>query len=704
MTRIAIWLARHQLKSKKPAQRLRALQRMRTALHEAVVALDDKITIALLDHTLADPETEVRQEAAGILGDLKDVRALPPLIRALSDRSEAVQEIAVKGLKRLDDRAAIAALVPKLSAGTPAVQWQAALALKSLGWHPKTESEQIHFFVALGEFKQLTNFGPAAVRPLAAALAGGASSIKCSAAQVLGEIGDPAALRPLQLALHDADSLVRSAAVYAIERAGFRAAAPALVLTLKDSVRNVRLAAALALGSVGDAQTVEPLIKALDDTDWEIRRAALESLGKLGDTRAFPSVARHLDDQENEVREVAADALVTVGNESIVEKLVFTLVDAHSGVRQAATRALNCIYPHWEKSERVKKLLPDIQAAMKHHDVNVQSAATSLFQRVAGPTLSQPAVPLTPPRPPPAVLLLRELLRAAEVEFRVVAAEIIGRMNLKDCEPDLKAALNDAADAVKQAAQSALNKLAATPAAFGQSKVMFLTPAATVPESATPVLLCSTTGEVLHQRNCPNLAGWLQTLEFLLPQAEKLGALMTLGETRRLTIWTPTERLVIVTTPEASILLQTAGGERAENSAAPGQGGLAHSEAFKEQMAGWLRRTPSTRGVLMRGIRFPDQTILCDVDSVSLPATALEEAYHLAADSFDWLQKRRVGTTHLVWGGERSELHCALRPDRCLLGVMASAHINADDLPAVNSQLSEFRSLTAEKTLPPAAA
>jgi HEAT repeat protein len=701
MTRITLWLAQHQLKSKKPAQRLRALQRLRTALHEAVVSLDDKITIALLDHTLADPETEIRQEAAGILGDLKDVRALPPLIRALSDRSEAVQETAVKGLKQLDDRAAIAALVPKLSASASTVQWQAALALKSLGWRPKTESEQIHFFVALGEFKQLVNFGPAAVRPLVAVLASSASSKKIAAAKTLGEIGDPAAVRSLQMALRDADSLVRSAAVYAIERAGFREAAPSLVLTLKDSVRNVRLAAALALGSIGDAQTVEPLIKALDDKDWEIRHAALESLGKLGDTRAFPSVARHLDDKENEVREVAADALVTVGNESIVEKLVFTLVDAHSGVRQAATRALNCIYPHWEKSERVKKLLPDIQAAMKHHDVNVQNAATSLFQRVAGPSLSQSAVPLTPPRTPPAVLLLRELLRAAEVEFRVVAAEIIGRMNLKDCEADLKTALNDAADAVKQAAQAALNKLAATPAASGQSKVMFLTPTATAPESATPVLLCSMLGEVLHQRNCPNLAGWLQTLEFLLPQAEKLGALMTLGETRRLTIRTPTERLVIVTTPEASIMLQTSGGERAEIPGATGQSGATHLEVLKEQMTGWMRRTPSARGVLMRGIRFPDQTILCDVDSVSLPAVALEEAYHLAADSFDWLQKRRMTTTHLVWGGERSELHCALRPDRCVLGVMASAHINADDLPAVNQQLAEFRSLAVEETLPP---
>ena len=59
MSRIALWLAQHQLKSKTPARRLRALQRLRTALNDAVIALDDKITIALLDHTLAEAFHEV---------------------------------------------------------------------------------------------------------------------------------------------------------------------------------------------------------------------------------------------------------------------------------------------------------------------------------------------------------------------------------------------------------------------------------------------------------------------------------------------------------------------------------------------------------------------------------------------------------------------------------------------------------------------
>jgi len=694
MTRIALWLAQYQLKSKTPARRLRALQKLRTALNNAVVALDEKITIALLDHVLTDPEAEVRREATAILGDLRDVRTLPPLIRALSDRNEAVQEIAIQGIKRLDDRAAIAALVPKLINGTATIQWRAAQTLQSLGWRPQTSVEQIRFFIALGEIKQLENFGAEAVKPLLELLRTGTNEKKIAAVNVLGEIGDPAVLKPLQSLLRDADPFVRSAVVYAFERANFREAAPALVSLLKDSARNVRLAAALALGSLGDAQTVEPLIQLLNDKDWEIRRAALETLGKLGDTRAFPSVAKHLDDADKEVREVAADALGNVGNESIVEKLVFTMVDAHSGVRQAAARALTRIYPRWESSERVRKLLPEIQAAMKHRDVSVQSAATSLFQRVAGPDLGKSALSLNTPtesRTPPVVTIVRELLRAPEADLRRVAVESVGRMKLKECADDLKPLLKDADESIQLAAQNAVAKLAVDDA----GKVTFLSktapaPALTVvPSSVEDVLICSSLGEVLHEWKCRNLADWLKVLEFIAPPAEQLGQLMTLGDFQRLEILTPEARLVIFTALEGCVML------RLKNLSAvpPVSSGAAISEAAKEQSTEWLRRTPSVRGVLLRGLRFSDQTIVCDVDSRDLTAAALEQSFRLVADTFQWLAVRKISATQLVWSHSRAALHCGRRGDKTVFGVMASAKNNETDLPALNRQLTEFQEL-----------
>ena len=694
MTRIALWLAQHQLKSKTPARRLKALQRMRTAIADAVVALDDKITIALLDHVLTDPEAEVRQEAAAILSDLRDVRTVPALIHALNDPNDAVQETAIAALKRLDDRAAIAALVPKLSNGTPTIQWRAAQALKSLGWRPQTPAQQIHYHIATGEIKHLSGFGTDAVKPLAEMLRTATSDKKVAAAGVLGEIGDPIVFRPLQSLLRDGEPSVRSAAIYALEQAGCREAVPALVAALRDSARNVRLVAAQVLGTLGDAQTVEPLIRLVDDKDWEVRHAAVQSLGKLGDTRAFPTVAKRLDDTDQEVREVAADALGRVGNESIVEKLVMTMVDAHGGVRQAAARALTKIFPRWESSERVQKLLPEIQNALRHRDSSVQNAAAGLLKRVTRTNSDASALALTgtDQRPPPLTAMLRQLLSDADADVRVAAAETIGRMQLAECAELLKAALADAEPGVKLAAQNAQAKLAAGDSAAG-GKVTFLSqsaPAAPAVSSAVEdVLICSSFGEVLHERKCRHLADWLKVLEFVLPQAEQLGALMTLGEFRRLEIHTTGARVVILTVPEGGVMLRV----KNDYPAVPSTGGVVVGDAMKEAATEWLRRTPSVRGVLLRGLRFPDQTIVCDVDSRDLTAAALEQAYRAVADTFQWLLPRQIPSAQLMWSYDRTALHCVRRADKTVLGAMVSAKPGEADLPGLTRQLAEFHTL-----------
>jgi HEAT repeat protein len=689
MTRIALWLAHHQLNSKTPARRLWALRRMRSALNDAVVALDDKITIALLDHSLTDAEVEVRREAAGILAELRDSRALPPLIHALRDHDEDVQETAMRGLKKLNDRAAVPELIFKLAHGSENLRWQAAQTLESIGWAPVKEPEQIQFFAALGEAKKLSAFGPAAVPALLELLRSGANAKRISAANVLGEIADPAALRPLQSLLRDDDSLVRTAAIYALERAGFRQAAPSLVPLLKDSTRNVRLAAALALGGLGDAASVEPLIKLLNDKDWELRRAALESLGKIGDTRAFPSVARHLDDTDKEVREVAADAVGQVGNESIVEKLVFTMVDAHNSVRQAAQRALNKIFPSWEKSDRVKRLLPEIQAAMKHRDAGIQAAAANLFQRVAG-TEVQPGAGSGTPRTSPAVQLLRTLLLETDSGLRRAAAEAVGRMTLKECADDLKPLLADTEKSVQRAAQAALEKISAAGAGAGRVMLLAKTDAAAVAdEPMDDVLLCTTTGEVLHEWNCRDLALWRRLLESILPSAELLARHMKLGETRRAFFQLPAARLTLAITLDGCALFREKNISAATVEINP-VGALE-----KEAVANWLRRLPSARGVLLRGVRFSDATILCDVDSRDLPVAAIEEAYRAAAEIFQSLAAASLPCARMSWRGARTELHCAIRPGPAVLGVLASARSGETDLVVLNRQLAEFQSLTA---------
>jgi len=449
------------------------------------------------------------------------------------------------------------------------------------------------------------------------------------------------------------------------------------------------------LGTLGDAQTVEPLIRLVDDKDWEVRHAAVQSLGKLGDTRAFPTVAKRLDDTDQEVREVAADALGRVGNESIVEKLVMTMVDAHGGVRQAAARALTKIFPRWESSERVQKMLPEIQNAMRHRDASVQNAAAGLLKRVSRTDAGGAGLSLnsaTDLRPPPLTAMLRQLLSDADADVRVAAVETIGRMQLAECAEPLKAALADAEPGVKLAAQNAQAKLAAGDSAAG-GKLTFLSqsaPAAPAVSSAVEdVLICSSFGEVLHERKCRHLADWLKVLEFVLPQAEQLGALMTLGEFQRLEIHTSGARVVILTVPEGGVMLRV----KNDFPAVPLTSGMVVGDAMKEAATDWLRRTPSVRGVLLRGLRFPDQTIVCDVDSRDLTAAALEQAYRAVADTFQWLLPRQIPSAQLVWSYDRTALHCVRRADKTVLGAMVSAKPGETDLSGLDQQLAEFQSL-----------
>ncbi len=688
MTRIALWLAQHQLKSKTPAKRLKALASLRTIINDTVVALDDNITIALLKHVLTDPDIVVRQEAAIILADLRDARTVPVFIRALNDASETVQETAIAALKRFNDPSAIAALKPKLTNGSPIIQWRAAQALYALGWRPIAAAEHIDYHIATGELERLAGYGTEVVNPLVKMMQTAKLEVKVTATNILGEISDPVVFKPLQNLLRDPEPSVRSAAICALEKSGCRDALPALVSSLRDNSRAVRLAAAQVLGTLGNLSTVEPLIRLVDDSDWEVRRAAVQSLGKLGDARAFPTVAKRLDDKEQEVREVAADAMGRVGNDSIVEKMVMTMVDANSGVRQAAARALAKIYPRWENSERVQKLLPELQSALQHQDPSVQRAAANLVRRVGHTHAGGVGLAFNPSEQvaSPIAATLRYLLTDADPAVRVAAVETIGQMFLVECAEPLKALLTDVDPGVRLAAQGALAKLteAETDASAGEM-------APVISSAVEDVLICSSFGEVLHDRNCRHLADWLKVLEFILPQAAQLGGLMRLGIFQRVLIHTSGARVVVLTVPEGSVMLRV----KNDYPVVPLTSGVMVDEAMKAAATQWLLKLPAERGVLLRCLRFPDQTIVSDVDSRDLTSAALEEAYRAAADTFQWLLARQIPSLRLEWSYDRTSLHCVRRVDKTILGAMVSAKPGEVNLAGLERQLTEFISLAA---------
>jgi hypothetical protein len=118
------------------------------------------------------------------------------------------------------------------------------------------------------------------------------------------------------------------------------------------------------------------------------------------------------------------------------------------------------------------------------------------------------------------------------------------------------------------------------------------------------------------------------------------------------------------------------------------------SVAKNEQIIQWLRATTLARGVLVRGIRFPDETFFSDVDARDFPTSALEQSWRIVADTFQVLSAQRLPPTRLTWVHEKTALHCAQRADGAILGVFVSRKSGEVDVVGVERLLAAFLQLT----------
>jgi HEAT repeat protein len=161
---------------------------------------------------LKDADTDVRDLAASALGNIKDPRAIEPLIRALKGR------------------------------------------------------HGIYDFFPGSAASALVNIGTPAVEPLIAALRDADRDVRKLAVFALGNIGDPRAVEPIIAALKDGNTDFQNTAASALAEIGAPAVEP-LIALLKDTDVNVRLSAASALGMIKDQRSFEALLAGLRESD-----------------------------------------------------------------------------------------------------------------------------------------------------------------------------------------------------------------------------------------------------------------------------------------------------------------------------------------------------------------------------------------------------------------------------------------------------
>jgi HEAT repeat protein len=291
-----------------------------------------------------DANFKVRRIAALSLGEIGDARAVNPLIKALHHLFWPVREAAAKALGKLGDKRAIVPLFIALGDREIAVCKAAGNSLKELG-EPGGYLLYEGLKIASKDVFEKTKkeFTPRLFNYVRKAFDYWDPGTRESVVWILGTLNDEHAIDFLSAMLSDFHFNVRRAAVWSLGKIGGRQTVDPLLKALNDSSVFVREAAAWNLGDTHHHSVVEPLIKSLDDKSPKVREAALWSLKKIGDQRAVKPAIVALEDPERKIRIAAVWTLGELENPAAVDPLIRVLKDEDEKVRAAAIWCLSQI-------------------------------------------------------------------------------------------------------------------------------------------------------------------------------------------------------------------------------------------------------------------------------------------------------------------------------------------------------------------------
>ena len=248
---------------------------------------------------LRDDDWAIREEAATLLGGLKDARAVDPLVSVLRDRDRSVREAAIGALAAIG-APSVTALGACLADPELSVQEAASAALASIA--------------DARVLDQLTH-----------ALRSPDWIVRMHAAKALGRIKDPGSVRALVPLLQDQVKAVREEVSSALAAIG-ESAMPALLESLAHPDWLVRLHAVEALGKTASREAVQPLLRALfNDADSAVREDAVRALGHIGNSQAVEFLITVMN--EPALRVLAIEALGLIGD----RRAVPALIDAATG-------------------------------------------------------------------------------------------------------------------------------------------------------------------------------------------------------------------------------------------------------------------------------------------------------------------------------------------------------------------------------------
>ncbi len=452
-----LWLVIKHLRSRDAAKRRQAAERL--AAEPDLRALDALATAA------QDKDTAVRVAVMGALGAMMHERATDLLLRALNDPQAEVRQAAIVKLKDIGGEKVQAALAAALRDDDPIVRGRAARLLDGTPWHPLDAEDEVWLAIARGKLSQAAAHGSVAIKPLESVFQNGPYNLQMGAIEALGTIPDERVFKVLGRALKSPDHTVCLAAIFALMNAGGPGMERELSPLLKHKDHRIRVAAIECIARLDPQQKADVLRGLLRDPEWDVRSAAAGALSRVNDPDTVEALIAALQDVSADVRTVAATSLGRIGDRRAIGPLALALKDSDTNVRKMASGSLTQIDTHWAKSDAARAVAPQLRNALNSGDWFIRRAATLALEQM-GELKTEASAEVTGEIATPArrrqqalVTVFEELLRDADADLRLAAAESLGRIGDIRARSSLMTAMTDADEAVRRAASEAVTQL-----------------------------------------------------------------------------------------------------------------------------------------------------------------------------------------------------------------------------------------------------
>jgi|GEM_PF-2056448 len=258
--------------------------------------------------------SDVRADAIESLNELKDIRAVPHLIKALKDRNSNIRGLSALALKELEDERAIKPLIDLLNDTDEHVRKYAVAAL-----FPFAD-------------KNL-------VKPLLNLLTDSSSEVRMYAVMALDLCNDELAVEPLINMLDNKSSAITFYSIQALMNLKDKRAIAPIIRLLDHDIFTEKCAEALIV--LGDSTTVKSLLDILEDRSPDDRKVIIDTIRKLAtvdnisEILEYIKICVHLD-----IVLALSEIIAEIDNGQSVEKMIDMLLNGTSRIRSISAIVL----------------------------------------------------------------------------------------------------------------------------------------------------------------------------------------------------------------------------------------------------------------------------------------------------------------------------------------------------------------------------